>query len=340
MDELLTLTRARADFVENVLPDLLHWRRSGLQAALVTLVGVEGSSPRPIGSQMAVNEHGAWVGNITSGCAEAAIAAEAVQVLQAKKAKVQRYGNGSRYLDIKLPCGSGIDVFFDPFIPTELLEELGAHVEARDPVALLFGTGQNCGGSHAIEPLAIAGPHDQGRPYKLRLDGAGQVSKPYLPAVRANIAGRGPAVQALAQISRTLGWNVVVTSPDEDTLSGVRRYADEADYIAMPDRYDPRFIDGWTASVLLFHDHEWEPPILQTVLNAGGFYVGALGSRRTHDARCAMLADLGCEGHEIQRIRGPIGLDIGALSPPEIALAIASEILASARGRAWTPPPA
>jgi len=108
----------------------------------------------------------------------------------------------------------------------------------------------------------------------------------------------------------------------------------------MPDRYDPRFIDGWTASVLLFHDHEWEPPILKKVLNAGGTYVGALGSQRTQDARCALLANLGCDGHEIQRIRGPIGLDIGALSPPEIALAIASEILASARGRAWTPPPA
>ena len=95
-------------FTENVIPQMLQWRADGIASALVTLVGVDGSSPRRIGSQMAVNMRGDYVGYISSGCAEAAIVAEAVDAIKQAIPRTVRYGAGSKYMDVVLPCGSGI----------------------------------------------------------------------------------------------------------------------------------------------------------------------------------------------------------------------------------------
>ena len=97
-------------FTEMVIAQLLAWRRAGVACALVSLVGVEGSSPRRIGSQMAVNADGDALGTISSGCAQAAIIAEAVAAIRTGLPRTVRYGAGSKYIDVVLPCGSGIDV--------------------------------------------------------------------------------------------------------------------------------------------------------------------------------------------------------------------------------------
>lgn len=314
-------------FVDNVVPKFAAWRSEGLRAALVTLVNVEGSAPRPAGSQMAVNERGEAVGNITSGCAEAELIGQALRCIETGQKRVERYGRGSKYLDIRLPCGSGIDVSFDPNISDEIIGTLLKHQNERRPIGLRF---ELAVGDAEVVDLSNALTKD---PWHLpcRLQDDTTFVRPYLPQLRVVIAGRGPAVNALAQIVRALDWQIRVATPERDFDPNLRLAAHEIKQIASPGQFDASGLDRWSAAVLLFHDHDWEPTILQRILATDCFYVGALGSRITHEARCEALETLGVAQQDIARIRAPIGLDIGALSPPEIALSIAGEILAASR---------
>lgn len=307
LDTLVSPLPVRRLFTENVIPQLVAWRREGLACALVTLVGVDGSSPRRPGSQMAVNVHGDHLGYISSGCAEGAIVAEAVDAIKAAGARTVRYGAGSKYIDVVLPCGSGIDVHFDASIATETLEHLEAEIAARRTVEL---------------------------PIEAGLGGAPFV-RTYTPVPRVLIAGRGINVDFVARFAHELEWEVIAASPDGDALARVAPFARTV-HLTGPADFDPSLIDGHTAVVLVFHDHEWEPPILAKCEGSPAFYAGALGSRRTHGQRCELLAMLGCSQAFIGRIHSPVGLDIGARNPAEIALAICGEIMAA---HALKPPP-
>ena len=329
-----------------VLLDFLNWRESGLQCALVTLVGVEGSAPQPIGSQMVVNEKGAWSGRISSGCAEAAIASEAVRAIEGQRRFLERYGAGSQYLDISLPCGSGLDVFFDPFVPTDIIDELSNRLRQRQACGLKFNITdassqrEDFGPSRDFEPyevipLTIFGPGGEeallARQVSPRARCGSAFTKMYFPRLRVALAGRGPVLRAVAHLADVLGWEVAIASPDFEMVSDLGSIAQRSVHLTSPEAYDAGFFDGWTAAVLLFHDHDWEPRILEEILRADGFYVGALGSRKTHQSRCAALIEMGCEAQRVEDIRGPVGLDIGSRSSEEIALAIVGEILAVAR---------
>ncbi len=313
-------------FTENVIPTLAAWRRSGADAALLTLINVEGSSPRPVGAQMAVREDGTFIGNITSGCAEGALVAEAQRAMRRSTAYAERYGRGSRYLDIQLPCGSGIDVFFDPLISNADLDRLDAELAARRPTALRFETGPSRMPRHGVRADTAAAT----------LAGETMFERVYMPATRVVVAGRGPAVGALCAMARALDWEVVLASPGDDDVATAQALGAQTRHLNTPADFDASLIDAWTAVVLLFHDHDWEPPILAKALNQNAFYFGAMGSRRTHQLRRDMLSAMGVAQVRIDLVRGPIGLDVGATNPPEIALSIAGEILATLRHGAWT----
>ena len=120
---------------ENVLPQLREWQRRGLGATLATLVGIEGSSPRSLGAQMAIGD-GSAIGHISSGCLEGALIAEARIAMRRHENRLVRYGKGSKYLDIQLPCGSGLDIYFDQEPPRALIEGVCAELEARRAAAL------------------------------------------------------------------------------------------------------------------------------------------------------------------------------------------------------------
>lgn len=318
------LTTAGPEYIENVLPALLAWRHAGRPGALVTLIGVDGSSPRPLGSQMAVSIEGDFTGHITAGCAEVSIASEAVSLIKAKKNGTVRYGSGSRFIDIRLPCGSGIDVYFDTRIATGTLEKLHDSICARRPVILRTDTT-----GHTSEIIDIAAPRDE-RKHRTRREGDNFL-RYFEPAIRVLVIGKGPYVGSLARLANELGWEVIAVSPEIETLRHVEPVCIKTHHLTRPEDFDPTLIDAWTASVLLFHDHEWESPILQKILDREGFYVGAMGARRTHEQRAALLETLGCNETRIQDIHAPVGLDIGARNPPEIALSVLAEILERSR---------
>ncbi|WP_206513275.1 XdhC family protein [Pelagibacterium montanilacus] len=303
------------------MPALLEFMRAGKSTALVTLVAIDGSSPRPLGSQMAVCEDGTAVGNITGGCAEAAIVAEAVQAMDEGRDRRVRYGEGSPYFDVRLPCGSGIEIYINVSVSRATIEALDTAVVQRAPTTLIQNVST---GETELKP----GSADCG------FDPEGSLfARPFLPVPRLVVIGRGPVVTSLVHLASGLDWDVRVQSSDEALLDALASTASQRVHLSMPDSFSAEDLDFRTAGVLLFHDHDWEPPILKRLLASECFYVGALGSRRTHARRVEIMSQIGVSAEDIARVRGPVGLDIGAKSPPEIAISILAEIIAAHHGK-------
>jgi len=299
-----------AVYVQSVLPSLRQWRAQGLATALVTMIATDGSAPRPVGSQMAIAENGNAVGNITGGCAEAAIVAEAQTRIASGRSGSVRYGAGSPYIDIRLPCGAGIDVYFDVAFSDESLARLLDAQSRREPAAL------------AIDPVALHTEVAVGA----QPAAAGYV-RAYPPCPRLVMVGKGPMVPILAQLARAADFEVIALSPEPETLEATAPHAWRTEYLATPASFRFTAFDPWTAFVSLFHEHEWEPPILAQALQSNCFYVGALGSQRTHEVRLVTLRDLGLADASIARLHAPVGLKLGGKNPPEIAVAILAEIV-------------
>lgn len=320
---------ALTGFRDLVLPTLLDWRRQGVDCALVTLVAVEGSSPRPVGSQMVVGYDGRYVGQISSGCAEHAIVEDARACIQTGTNKLLRYGHGSPYIDIRLPCGSTIDIYIDSTIPTETIENITSQLDSRQQAALAIDLPQ------AALPQVV--PYERIETVlhdTVALD-ARVFTKNYVPQIRINVFGRSTIVGDFTALAVQCGYAVETFTPDKSTsafaaINGVTRVHE----LTAPDCLDTTKInsDAWTANVLMFHDHDWEPPLLAELLNLPSFYIGAIGSRKTHVTRLATLRARGLSQTKIEKIRGPVGLNIGANTPTEISLSILAEIIATIRG--------
>ncbi len=274
-----------------VLEDLKIWRDEGLRTALLTLVKVEGRSPRPLGSQMAVAEDGRAVGAITGGCAERALALDAMAAIARGESHTELYGQGSRFRDIVLPCGSGLHVHFDVDLSDETLDGLLAARRER-------------------------------RVAELRYDLAEPYVRTYVPQCRLAIVGQGPITVALAQMAALTEIAVEIFTPDRAVLRAM-----PAVPMNGPGDFDETVLDDWTALAVTFHDHSYEAEVLHKAVNSGAFFIGALGSRPTHERRLEALAAMGATSRQLARIHGPIGLDIGARTPPEIAVAVLAQVV-------------
>lgn len=283
-------------YADYVLDDLWRWRNEGLKTALLTLVAIDGSSPRPMGSQIAVAEDGRAVGAITGGCAEQALVRDALSAIARGRNHLERYGEGSRFRDIVLPCGSGIAVSFDVTLSDEVLAGLRTARQQRRETVYVWD---------------------------------GRFERLYRPQPRLLIVGQGPIVPLLAQMAGLSEFATAVVSPDDTT-----RERSRAEVIrplrGASDSAITGLMDAATAVVSVFHDHDYEPEILSSALRSDAFYIGALGSRRTHARRIQTLKTLGFTERQTARLRGPVGLDIGAKTPPEIAVSILADVI-----RAW-----
>ena len=296
---------------ESLIPVAVDFHRTGHQVALITLIGNNGSSPRPLGSQMVVADDGRSAGYLTGGCAEAVIIQEALAAFTEGKSRHLRLGAGSPYMDVKLPCGAGIDLFIDIGLDDAALQELNDAVTARVPVALDTSmSGQSCHRCvfENTEPL----PAESFRRW-------------FYPRRRLLILGKGPNVPALARIATASEYDVMVMSPDSATLSTSEAAGAEVSTLSTPTAFTCPSMDPWTAAVLMFHEHDWEPVLLEAILASECFYIGALGSRRSHQQRLESLSEKSLveAGY---RLHGPVGLSIGAATPAEIALSVLAEV--------------
>lgn len=289
-------------FDDYVIDFAIDCKRRGERVAIVTLVQIEGSSPRPLGAQMVVSETGRWTGYLSGGCIERVVVTEALAAIEEGESRRVRYGRGSKYFDIQLPCGSAIELVFDVDIALESLVAIDARLHRRLPAMM--------------HVPSLAGDESE------------TLTRIYAPRTRIIIAGIGPSAVQLARLGLLTGFEVVVYSPDMITREEVLK-TPGIEVVPIPSSASLPVIhaDRHTAVAVMFHDHEWETDLLPLILETDAFYVGAMGSRKTHQRRLDILTRFGVEKEKLGRIRGPAGLFESGKSASSIALSILAEIM-------------
>ncbi|WP_051447678.1 XdhC family protein [Rhizobium leguminosarum] len=264
-------------------------------SALVTLVEIRGGAARALGAQMAVRGDGGYCGYVSGGCTEAAVAAEAIAAIAKGMDRYLRLGEGSEFFDIILPCGGGITLTIHVIKDVKPLRQVLSALERRKRIALRYDPGtQMISAVKSREKL----PGTWSGTSFLRS---------YKPNLRLVICGRGIE---LATTSR------IALASEFEVLSFDKASRD----------FDTGTIDNDTAIALLYHDLDHELPWLKAALGSKPFYIGALGSKRTHERRCAALLALGFTQAQTDRIKAPIGL----FGPTRDANALALSVVADA----------
>lgn len=293
---------------------LARARSLGIPGALVSISAIDGGAPKAIGTNMAVLADGRHLGHVSGGCVEPAIAAEFAPLVAAGKDQVFRFGKGSRFIDIRFPCGGGVDLLLHASPPDELLAAALQRFERREAFSIAFDPTRSS--AAIVESAAPTGWHD------------GLFIRRYQPRTRLLLVGRGPEFEVMARVSTAAEFDLHLVTPDESSALVLASLDVPVELLKTPSQPVELPIDPWTATVLLFHEHEWENAILARAATAGGFYLGALGSVRTHQMRRERLAAMGVPPSAIDRIRGPIGLIDRARDPGMLALSVLSEISA------------
>lgn len=289
----------------------------GERSALIVLTGVEGSAARGVGTLMGVTESGAWLGSLSGGCTEAALAGEAQRVIASGKCETLRIGTGSPLIDIRLPCGSGMDLLIMPDLAGDVLDHARACLFARNPAELVLG----CDGVAIVrEGVRHASPGWRDGGFHLHIS----------PQLRLVIAGHGEEVTALTVLASAWGAEICVLTPDERLANEL---GSAAVMLKTPAANPALALDCWSALVMLFHDHDWETAMLAQALEQQAFYIGAMGSPATHHRRLEALAQAGITPEAAARIQGPIGLIPSARDPQTLALSVMAEVVAAYNAR-------
>lgn len=304
---------ARALDLPKVWQFLFESQRAGKACALVIVGRVEGTSMRNAGTLMGVCADGSFAGSLSGGCIEEAVIAEALDALSGRQRRVVRFGAGSPYLDIRLPCGGGLDLVFEPLSDSECARQCVDRIARRQTFALrLDKTGAHC----------LDGPHEPAFD-----PSSGELTFPYFPPPRLEIIGHGASVMALAHLARVAECAVRVITPDKAALAEARQSGFEAVHLERANQCELLQSDPCTAFVFLFHDHDWEVTLMARALAMEHFYLGAMGSRRAHEARSAALSAQGLGADEIASIKAPIGLFYSSRDPQTLALSALSQIM-------------
>jgi xanthine dehydrogenase accessory factor len=321
----------------------LAWSRAGKGAALATVVETWGSAPRPRGAQLAISGAAEMAGSVSGGCVEGAVVAEALEALEDGRPRALEYGvSDADAFAVGLACGGAIRVIVEPLGVGQGpgLDLLGRLVEARAARAPMV---------YAVRPdtwerRLIATPDDPLWPEAaaaLAADRSGFAGDWFLaahnPPLRMAIVGGVHIAQALAPMARLAGYDVAIVDP-RDAFGSPERFPDTRLINDWPDAALAELgLDARTAVVTLTHDPKLDDPAIRAALAAPVFYLGCLGSGRTHAKRLARLAEAGVDAETAARIHAPVGLDIGAASPAEIAVAILAQVTERLRRPATRP---
>ncbi|MBR9649584.1 XdhC family protein [Thalassovita aquimarina] len=315
---------------DNIPEIALDWRRAGKGAVLATVVQTWGSAPRRVGSQLAISGAGDIEGSVSGGCVEGAVVVEAMEALEEGEARMLEFGvsDGDAFA-VGLACGGTIRVLVEPIgavMPEEMLAELVEARAKRTPIAYVVDT--EAGKRH----LAREGHTERFRMDRSGFEDDGQTFVAiHNPPLRMLVVGAVHIAQALVPMARILGYDPVLIDPRE-SFGSQARFPGETILNDWPDEGVQAFgLDSRTALVLLTHDPKLDDPALEQAMGSGVFYIGALGSTRTHAKRVERLRAKGYSDDQIGKIHGPVGLDIGSASPAEIALSILAECTAVLR---------
>ncbi|MET9696636.1 XdhC/CoxI family protein [Streptomyces sp. NPDC006529] len=352
----------------DIAEELSRWVEQGRDFAVATVVAVGGSAPRQPGAALAVDGEGTAIGSVSGGCVEGAVYELCRQALEDGKTVQERFGySDDDAFAVGLTCGGIIDILVTPLpvgSPARAVFEAAlaaaAGGEAAAVARIADGPAELMGRAILVRP---EGPHegtlgghpeldrtvaeearamlDAGRTGTLEMGADGGLcGRPVtvlvessVPAPRMIVFGAIDFASALVRVGKFLGYHVTVC--DARPVFATWNRFPEADEIVVdwPHRYlAATGVDARTVLCVLTHDAKFDVPLLELALRLPVAYVGAMGSRRTHEDRNARLREVGVTERELARLRSPIGLDLGARSPEETALSIAAEIVAIRRG--------
>jgi xanthine dehydrogenase accessory factor len=329
--------------LDDILNRADNWAKAGHGVALATVVRTWGSSPRPVGSHMAVNADSAFVGSVSGGCIEGAVIQEALAAIADGKPRLLDFGvSDEQAWEVGLACGGRVQVFVERLAQDGLFARLLTLRASHQPAALVTrladGAQSLVEANHATGPLTLSAAELAQVRQRLSRDQSGILDvdgkddsalfvRVHAPPPRLLIVGAAHITQSLAPMAVMAGYGVTVIDPrrafaSPERFPGVimaKEWPDEAMQRLAP--------DAATAVVTLTHDPKLDDPALVAALNSPAFYIGALGSSRTHAKRVARLTELGL-ADQLQRIHAPVGLDLGGRHPVEIAVSILAQIIA------------
>jgi xanthine dehydrogenase accessory factor len=357
--------------LREILDDIDRWRADGQRIALARVVDVEGSGPRGPGAAMAVTEHGEVAGSVSGGCVEGAVVSEALDILAGTQpSRVVTFGySDDEAFAVGLTCGGTIRLFIEPFgTIDDQVDVLGERIRSQQPVAqATVIDGPNTGASMVIVPGQPArgslghaeldrvvtrdalaeleaarsgvrhyGPHGETTPEDLADSPTVRVFvESHAPPPQMWIFGAVDFTAALARVAKVLGYRVTVCDARE--IFATRRRFPMADEVVVTwpgPIFEQRgaTLAPRDAVCILTHDPKFDVPAVVGALATDVGYIGIMGSRTTHDKRVERLREAGLGDEEMARLMSPIGLDLGARTPEETAIAICAEIIAARTG--------
>ena len=328
------------DDADAILDTAAGWRSEGRKVALATVVTTWGSSPRPVGSQLAADDTGAFAGSVSGGCVESAVIAEARTILKGAPPKLLEFGVSDEMAwEVGLACGGKVEIFVQSLAgQDDLLAALRRVRASRKPALVatdladgcrtLLAEGEDAGDAGLRTSLADDAMRAlaEERSRVVERDGRRCFLHVFAPPRRLALVGAVHVAQALIPMAVAAGYDVTVIDP-RSAFAAEGRFPGVTMMPLWPAAALAAFgLDRRSAVVSLTHDPKIDDPALTSALRSDAFYIGALGSRRTHAARLARLRDQGFGDAELARIHAPVGLPIGAVSPAEIAVSILAEI--------------
>ena len=318
--------------VEDICSVALDWIAAGKKIALATVIETWGSAPRRVGSQLIISSEGEIEGSVSGGCVEGSVVVEAIDAIEEETPKVLKYGvSDDEAIADGLACGGTKRIQLDPVgpvYPIEFIEKRMAARAKRAPLAVLSDL--KTGSRELVGANALTNPF-------FASDKSGFAEDRFVaiqnPPLRLVVVGAVHIAQALLPMARLAGYDPVLVDP-RPAFGAQHRFPGETILEDWPDEALTTIgLDARTGVVMLTHDPKLDDPALRAAFASDAFYIGALGSSRTHAKRVARRTETGVVEDQLGRLHAPIGLDIGAASPAEIAVSILAEITARLRGK-------
>lgn len=322
---------------EAVIETALAWKAKGKGVALATVISTWGSAPRPTGSQIAINEDAEFVGSVSGGCIEGAVIHKGLDVIGGATPELIEFGvSNSEAWEVGLACGGTIRIYVTPFDDAReaLYQQLQSAREEKNSAVYVSSLTTHTDQLVFADSGSVSSDLADAVSEAIRSDRARTVDladeetflNPFNPPLRMFVVGAVHIAQPLVKMAAEAGYDVTVIDPREAFATPERfpglalshAWPDEALAEAAPDLR--------SAVVTLTHDPKIDDPALTAALGTDCFYIGSLGSNKTHAARLERMRLAGFSEDNLARIHGPVGLSIGAKSPAEIAVSILAEI--------------
>ena len=305
--------------VDDILTPMSVWLKEKRKVALATVISTWGSAPRPVGGQMAIDSNGEIIGSVSGGCIEGAVINEGINSINDGKLRIKDYGiSNDMAWEVGLACGGELKILIQPLnLEDEIVYSIVENIKNREPTKILI----NClTGSRHIDNSIIN-----------QISSYDKIKEEFIhvidPKPRLFIVGAVHIAQALISLAKTADFEIILIDP-RDHFATKDRFPNCKIINEWPDTALSNFIlDKATHLVTLTHDPKIDDPALIYTLKKDIGYIGSLGSKKTHNKRCERLIDIGFCQSDLSKIHGPIGLNIKAKTPAEIAVSIMAEII-------------